>query len=225
LALGSEPPRGRTRAVRAALIFDLDGTLIDSLPGIAASLNHALASEGHPTHPTSAVRGFIGDGTLMTARRALAPDADEARALAVEAAFKRHYARHWPDGTRLFPGIAELVDSLAAGGHPLAVLSNKPHPFTTEIVAALFPPGRFAEVLGQTPEIPRKPAPDGTRRLLARLDREPARARFIGDSRVDRDTATAAGVPFIGVAWGYHDPEHLGPVLARKVAELPGLMR
>lgn len=207
-----------------ALIFDLDGTLIDSLPGIAASLNAALTRHGLPTHPLSAVRTFIGNGTLVLAQRALPADAAPALAREVEADFKDHYALHWPEGTTLYPGIAALIDHLAATGHQLAVLSNKPHPFTVEIVQRFFPRRPFSQVLGQTPEIARKPAPDAAHAILLRWGFRPAEATFIGDSTIDRETAANAGIPFLAVAWGYHDPRHLGPAIAYRAEEIPELL-
>ena len=207
-----------------ALIFDLDGTLIDSLPGIAGSLNAALSRHGLPNHPLSAVRTFIGNGTLVLAQRAVPVEAPPALARAVEEDFKDHYALHWPEGTTLYPGIASLVDHLAATGHRLAVLSNKPHPFTVEIVQRFFPRRPFTQVLGQSPEMPRKPAPDAAHAILRRWDFQPAQATFIGDSTIDRETASNAGIPFLGVAWGYHDPHHLGPVVAYRAEEIPELL-
>jgi phosphoglycolate phosphatase len=210
--------------VLPALIFDLDGTLIDSLPGIAASLNHALADRGLPVHPLPAVRSFIGNGSLELARRSLPPGSPDSLAPQVEAGFRQHYAAHWPSGTFLYPGIAAMVRDLAAAGHPLAVLSNKPHPFTVEIVRHFFPDEPFDEVLGHAPEHPRKPAPDSALQLLARWGVRPRDARFVGDSTVDRETAGRAGIPFIGVAWGYHPPDALGPTVLDTPEDLDGII-
>lgn len=217
----ARPPR---LAATVHLIFDLDGTLIDSLPGIARSLNHALAAHELPGHPEVAVRGFIGDGSRMLARRALPDGSPETLVEAVESGFKAHYAEHWADGTARYPGIAELIASLHAAGHRLAVLSNKPHPFTVAIVQRMFPAHPFDPVLGQCDGLPHKPEPDSTRRILETWGVAAAEARFIGDSTVDRETARRAGVPFVAVGWGYHDPERLGPRVAGHPAELPGLM-
>lgn len=209
------------------LIFDLDGTLVDSLPGIAASLNRALASSGHPPHPHDAVRRFIGNGSYELVRRAMPENSSQTATLGVEAAFKHDYAATWPDGTRPYEGIPELLATLAAAGLRLAVLSNKPHPFTVEIVARLFPDIPFDPVFGQRPDTPRKPDPEATLQIARHWGIPVGNCRFIGDSTVDLETARAAGIPAIAVAWGYHDRcdlESAHPsALAEKVEELAAI--
>ncbi|MEM1083350.1 MAG: HAD-IA family hydrolase [Verrucomicrobiota bacterium] len=202
------------------LIFDLDGTLIDSLPGIAASLNRALEERELPTHPLAAVRRFVGDGAFVTARRAIPHGEPDSLAREVERAFQHHYTDYWPEGTTLYPGIGDLIAELRGGAHHLAVVSNKPHGFSVEICERLFPPGTFGVIEGQRNSVPKKPAPDMALRVLKAWDLSPDQARFIGDSTVDLRTAAAAGIPFIGVAWGYHDPENLGLNVARDAASL-----
>lgn len=192
-------------AMRPGLIFDLDGTLVDSLPGIAASLNRALSRLGLPNHEHPAVRGFIGNGSLELARKAVPAGSPDELARQVEAAFKEDYALTWPDGTAPYAGIPDCLAALAAAGFPLAVLSNKPHDFTVEIVARLFPATAFDPVFGQRPEVPRKPDPEAALRIARHWGLAPDHCRFIGDSTVDLATATAAGIPAVAVAWGYHD--------------------
>jgi phosphoglycolate phosphatase len=191
------------------LIFDLDGTLVDSLPGIAASLNRALRRLGMPEHGDAAVRGFIGNGSYELARRALPADAGADRVSALESAFKQDYAGTWHQGTTPYAGIPELLQGLREAHHALAILSNKPHDFTVEIVARMFPSTSFQPVLGQRPELPRKPDPAGARVIARGWQLPPADCRFIGDSTVDLETARAAGMPFVAVGWGYHDPATL----------------
>lgn len=198
------------------LIFDLDGTLVDSLPGIADALNQALHDFGFPPYPEKTVRGFIGNGTLELVRRALAQrDSSthdpEPLAHEINAAFQHHYASSWKSGTTLYPHIADTIKTLAAEAAQLAVLSNKPHTFTTEIVHHLFPPQTFAQILGQQPGLPQKPAPDPALHITHSWEIDPKQALLIGDSSIDLETAKAAKIPFLGVAWGYHDPCHLDP--------------
>jgi phosphoglycolate phosphatase len=207
-------------------VFDLDGTLVDSLPGIATSLNAALAAAAQPQHDAAAVRRFIGDGAEMLVRRALA-GADENAHAEVLQAFREHYAAHWQEGTIPYTGIRELLDALRARGDLLAVLSNKPHGFTTDIVDRLFPRA-FVSVVGQKQGIPHKPDPAGLREIIAAPAWQANKTVIIGDSVMDLQTAQRAGISSIAVTWGYHDVpalEHERPdFLVQTVEELHRLL-
>jgi len=188
-----------------ALIFDLDGTLVDSLPGITHSLNLALTGLNLPTHSQEAVRGFIGNGSRVLVTRA-APKGSEIEVIdALENAFKIDYDVSWPTGTIPYPGIDELLENLQALKIPLAVLSNKPHPFTDSIVARLFPDIEFAAVIGQRDGIPHKPNPTGALEIAAIVCQEPENCLLIGDSTIDLETGRNAGMRTVAVSWGYHD--------------------
>lgn len=187
-----------------ALIFDLDGTLVDSLRGIAEGLNRALHAEGLPTHPECAVRRFIGNGAWMLARRA-APALDEAAINSLEQGFQREYANTWRDGTHSYPGIEDLLHKLTKQGVPMAVFSNKPHSFTVDIVEALFPRIPFTAVLGHQVGTPRKPDPTGALEIAPSLGCPPAEITFLGDSTIDFETARNAGMRPLLVSWGFHD--------------------
>jgi phosphoglycolate phosphatase len=195
--------------VQQGLIFDLDGTLVDSLRGIADSLNHALRENGLAEHPDSAVRGFIGDGARMLVTRAGSPGASTDLIDRLEAAFKAHYDRSWALGTRPFHGIPELLTALQEAEYPLAVLSNKPDPFTQRIVSSVFPEIHFTAVLGNRPGQPHKPDPAGALGIAQMLKLEPSHCTLIGDSTMDLDTAARAGMEAVAVTWGYHDREKL----------------
>lgn len=203
------------------LIFDLDGTLVDSLPGIAASLNHSLGAAGFPVHPEICVRDFIGNGSFELARRALPEGETELTIRRIEEGFKTHYALAWPDGTRPYDGMPELLESLREAGHQIAVLSNKPHAFTVEIVERLFPGAHFDEIFGQRADTPRKPDPTAALYIADRWNIPAQECIFIGDSTVDLETATRAGMRFIGVQWGYHDPSALEAAGAVELVETP----
>jgi phosphoglycolate phosphatase len=213
-------------AVQKLLIFDLDGTLVESLPGIAASLNRALAMNGLPMHGEAAVRSFIGDGARMLVTRALAPCESAPYLESVLHEFAEDYAVSWQQGTQPYPGIIGLLQNLNALGIPLAVLSNKPHTFTEQIVARLFRSIDFAMVLGNHDDLPHKPDPAGAFEIATRLGIAPEQGTIIGDSTMDLDTARNAGMKSIAVTWGYHDRERLlgADRIAQSVGELAGIL-
>ena len=203
------------------LIFDLDGTLVDSLPGIANSLNRALESMRLPQHSRQAVRGFIGDGARVLISRAAPHEADEGLLGQIEQAFKADYDRTWPTGSAVYPGVAGLLEELQRRGIPLAVLSNKTHAFTTAMVGALFPNISFAAVLGQRPGIPHKPDPAGAFEIAAMLGVPPPACMIIGDSTMVLETARNSGMRAVAVTWGYHDRHALLATAPDAVIEAP----
>jgi phosphoglycolate phosphatase len=188
--------------VTHSFVFDLDGTLVDSLPGIAMSLNRALQHVGLETHSLPAVRSFIGDGAEMLVKRAVVKE--PRRWEEVLGLFREFYADDWKMGTMPYEGIREMLQELKQLGYSLSVLSNKPHPFTVQIVETLFPE-TFARVMGQRAGIPHKPDPAGLIELMRDGDWQEDHVVMIGDSLMDLETARAAGVKEIAVSWGYHD--------------------
>jgi len=203
-----------------AVIFDLDGTLADTLRDIAVSANEALRRMGVPEHPLDAYRYFVGDGVAMLAERALPADA-RARVPEFASAFDLAYREHYLDTTRLYDGMAALVEALRARGLRLAVLSNKPDKFVRATVAALTGEGIFSAVLGVRDDVPRKPDPRGALRVAAELGVSPARVLYLGDTSTDMVTARAAGMEPVGVAWGFRPREELVAAGARRIVERP----
>jgi phosphoglycolate phosphatase len=195
--------------VKPLLIIDLDGTLVDSLTGIAASLNHSLAEHNQVTHPPSAVRNFVGDGVVMLVKRALGETHETTLTASVIDSFKEHYDANWQSGTHPYEGITEALESLSEAGYPLAVLSNKPHAFTIAMTARVFPTIKFAAVLGQRDGIPHKPEPQGALEIANMIGHAPQDCIIIGDSTTDLETARRAGMRAIAVTWGYHDRKRL----------------
>jgi phosphoglycolate phosphatase len=187
------------------LIFDLDGTLVDSLPGIAASLNRTLTAHGLPGHSDATIRSFVGDGLCMLIQRAANRGAEPSHIDSLVSFFKKDYEVSWASGTHPYPGIHHMLDELQKDGHPLAVLSNKTHDFTTIIVDALFPNIHFIKVLGQRDGVRHKPHPAGAFLIAETAGADPANCHLIGDSTIDLETAVNAGMNAICVTWGYHD--------------------
>ncbi len=184
-------------------IFDLDGTLIDSLDDLATSVNHALASVGLPPRRREEIRSFVGEGARRLVERAVGARQDLLEPAL--AAWRVHYEAHCLDRTRAYPGIPE---ALAGARLPLAVLTNKPGPMARRILAGLGLDARLVGVIGGD-EAPRKPDPTGARALLARAGATPEESVLVGDSRVDAATARAAGLRFVGVTWGLGTREEL----------------
>jgi phosphoglycolate phosphatase len=199
------------------VIFDLDGTLIDSLADIAAAMDHALASVGMPAHSLARYREMIGDGVRKLVERAL-PLGRADLVDAVMAAYRPYYLDHLADATRPFPGVVAM---LAAVRLPMGVLSNKPDEATRRVVDALFPGAPFAVVAGERPSVPRKPHPAGARMIAAALGVAPETCLFVGDTAIDMRTALAAGMTPLGVAWGFRPAEELVAAGARAVAVVP----
>lgn len=201
-------------------IFDLDGTLVDSLRDLADSTNLVLSINNFPTHPVEAYRHFVGDGAYQLVRRALPEDSrEESVVLTCKGQFDVIYNERCFAHTRPYDGAKELLKHCREAGILTAVLSNKPHPFTKQIVERLFSPGDFDMVLGQQDGMPKKPDPAGVERILQALKTAPEDAVLIGDSDVDVITAKNAGICSVGVCWGFRGREELSRAGADFLAE------
>jgi phosphoglycolate phosphatase len=191
-----------------AVLFDLDGTLADSLADLANATNFALTQLGCPTHPPESYRYFVGDGARELCARALPPDkqnlTDETLRL-----MREHYDAHCFNLTKLYPGIPELISALTERGLRLAVLSNKPDVFTKRMIVHYFKPSPFAIVRGQLPNIPLKPDPTAALQIAQELGIPPAQWLYLGDTDTDMRTAIGAGMHAVGVLWGFRDREEL----------------
>jgi phosphoglycolate phosphatase len=201
-------PSGTRSRPPGGVIFDLDGTLADSLADIASAMNRTLQAHGFPRHPVSAYRIFVGEGVGKLVERALPPGTEAVRE-AVIAAYQADYAEHLLDETRLFPGIAKVLDGLQSARVPVAVLSNKPDVPTRRLVDALCRQWEFRAVLGERPGMPRKPDPTSALVLADALAAPPESVAFVGDTRVDMLTAWAASMRPVGVLWGLRPQEVL----------------
>jgi phosphoglycolate phosphatase len=196
-------------------IFDLDGTLVDSVEDLAASVNHALDLVGLPGRSLEEIRGFVGEGARVLLERSVAPRADLLEPAL--AAWWKHYEAHCLDRTRPYPGIAAV---LASAGRTLAVHTNKPGALARKILEGLGLAARFAVVLGGD-EAARKPDPAGVRLIQARLGASTEETLFVGDSLVDLATARAAGVRLVSVTWGLVPGAELARAGATELAGTP----
>lgn len=186
------------------MIFDLDGTLLDTLQDLAGAANRVCAARGWPQHPLSAYRRFVGNGIPKLVERFSPPQhRDPAALAATRTAFSQEYAAHMREKTAPYPGISRLLDRLRAVGVRTAVFSNKDDAFTRQIVAEFFGPDAFAAVRGAVPDVPVKPDPQGVLALLNGLRADPQTTLFVGDSDVDVLTAHNAGLLCCGVLWGF----------------------
>lgn len=190
-----------------AVIFDLDGTLVDSLADIAGAMNTALRACGYPPRQLDEYRQLVGEGARRLAERAAPKDASVS---AVLAAYERAYASAFAVHTRPYPGVLVMLEGLAARGVPLAILSNKPHAATCAVTARCLPGVRFVAVHGQRDGVPRKPDPQAALAIAGELGVPTVEVAFVGDTAVDFATARAAGMRAIGVSWGFRPDESQG---------------
>lgn len=191
------------QTIYQTIIFDLDGTLIDSLVDIAVAANRALEEFGFPTHPADAYRFFVGDGLAVLAQRIVPDNATTEQAGEVAEQFKQFYEQSWDQTTRPYPGIIDMLELLAGHRINLAVLSNKPDDFTHIYVERFFPNVPFKPVFGNRPSIPKKPSPDAALAIVKILACNPSQCLFVGDTSVDIRTGSAAGMATMGVTWGF----------------------
>jgi phosphoglycolate phosphatase len=204
------------------VIFDLDGTLVDTLEDIGDAMDRVLAREGAPGHTYEEYRYLIGHGIRNLVAEALPAElrSDERVARCYERMID-DYGRNSLVKTRPYEGVPELVRALRAGGVPLAIHSNKSEALTRDIVAALLDPDDFVAVHGARPDAPLKPDPAVALAIAARFGLPPARVVYLGDSLVDMRTAAAAGMIAVGAAWGFRTREELVESGAAAVIDAP----
>jgi phosphoglycolate phosphatase len=205
-----------------AAIFDLDGTLLDTLGDLALAYNAALGRLGFPTHPTDAYRNFVGSGIEASVRRSLPEGrADEETVSEVVKVVREEYAERWPLGTRPFGGIPDVLDDLVRRCVPMSILSNKPDDTARLMVGQLLPEWPFVVVSGARPGCPEKPDPVAALEIAGKMGARPDECAFIGDSGVDMQTARNSGMFGIGVLWGFRDERELRDSGAAAVAAKP----
>ncbi len=193
-----------------AVIFDLDGTLLDTIDDLADSMNAVLAELGCPAHSVEQYKFLVGDGMDVLVWRSLPPDRrDDETCRRTYAMMKAQYARWQARKTRPYAGIAELLTALRARGLAIAVLSNKPDDATVEVMASYFPQVRFDVVRGAREDVPKKPDPAAALEIAAQLSVQPAEVLYVGDTNTDMKTARAAGMKAVGALWGFRPRQEL----------------
>ncbi len=204
------------------VLFDLDGTLLDTIKDIADSVNVALAQLGFPQHEVEAYKYFVGDGRKALAIRALPEDCRNTVDVdRLSASIEEEYSKRWAINTLAYPGIPDMLQSLADLGIKIAILSNKPQASTEEIVSRLLSQWRFELVLGARSSIPMKPDPTSALQIARRLNIPPAEFLYLGDTDVDMKTASAAGMYPVGALWGFRTTDELLAGGARQLIQHP----
>lgn len=193
-----------------AVIFDLDGTLLDTIDDLGDSMNSVLERHGYPVHDLGAYKYFVGNGMRNLVLRALPEDnRDSASVDRGLMEMRDEYAKRWADKTRPYPGIPALLDALTMKGIKLAVLSNKLDRFSNDIVKKLLPDWSFYPVYGEREGVPIKPDPAGALEIAQILGLSPEEFLYLGDTGIDMKTAISAGMYAIGVLWGFRNAEEL----------------
>lgn len=204
------------------VIFDLDGTLINTIDDLAASTNYALRQHGYPEHKRSEYRFFVGNGITRLIERSLPAEArQEAVIRQLREEFVAYYQKHKTDFSTPYPGIPELLDKLYHQGIQLAVASNKYQQGTTELIHYFFGQELFSVVSGQQEHIPTKPDPAIVNNILAQTGIPKSRTLYVGDSGVDMQTAANSGLTSVGVTWGFRPRQELEENGACYVADQP----
>ncbi|MHC1747932.1 MAG: HAD family hydrolase [Cellulosilyticaceae bacterium] len=203
------------------VIFDLDGTLLDTIQDLAEATNYALTAHGYNTYDTNQYKTFVGNGVYKLIERALPKEAcDEKSILKVKETFDLYYGEHSMDHTAPYIGIVALLQKLKEKGIRMGVVSNKPDLYVKALVEEVF--GTWIEAaIGQREGIPHKPSPEGTYEMLEILGLAKEECIFVGDSNVDIKTSKNAGLFSVGVLWGFRTKEELEKEGANKVIESP----
>ena len=209
-----------------AIIFDLDGTLLDTLQDLALSVNTVLAEKGLGGHPVDAYRYFVGDGIDLLVKRAFPAEYTEKEDLErLIDAVKKEYSRRWADHTVPYPGVPDLLDFLEEREIPKAIFSNKPHEYAVLTVETLLPGWHFVDIKGIGAKTPRKPDPLGALLIAEKMRLQPQEIIYLGDTDTDMLTALKGGFYPVGALWGFRPAEELLAGGARFLAETPAAVR
>lgn len=200
-------------------VFDLDGTLLDTLDDLRDSVNHALLAGGMPPRSREEVRSFVGNGIAKLIERSLPQGVSPETAAETLSLFKAHYAENCCNGTRPYDGVPELLRELKAQGFTLAVVSNKADSLSKKLMERFYP-GIFTEVRGELPEVRKKPAPDPLLLCCQDIGAPVGETVYVGDMEIDLQTALSAGTRCVLVSWGFRSAKEL-EILNAPVAHTP----
>ena len=206
-----------------AAIFDLDGTLIDSLADLGDSANEMLASYGFPTHTIEEYRYFVGNGSRKLIERCLPQDKAKDSSLVDEALarYKACYDKNLTHKTKCYAGIAEMLQTLQEKNIPLGICTNKHQSAADEVCQKLLAKHNFVEIIGDRPGLPRKPDPQKVLAIADKMGVKPAEVAYFGDTSVDMETARNAGFLPVGVTWGFRPREELVETGAKVLLDNP----
>jgi phosphoglycolate phosphatase len=212
-----------------AALFDLDGTLLDTIDDLADSMNTVLKKFGFPPHAVEKYKYFVGDGMDILVKRALPETCRDLELIArCITEMKEEYSIHWADKTRPYSGIPELLDAFSGKGIKLSILSNKPHDSTKAVVSLMLPKWRFEAVSGVKEGGPRKPDPAAALNTAVNLGIPPHDFIYIGDTDTDMKTAVSAGMFPVGALWGFRTADELiragARILVKNPADLAGFV-
>jgi len=193
------------------VIFDMDGTLLNTLDDLADSCNHILRQYGYPAHPVAAYKYFVGDGIRTLIARTVPNEALQKPELlhSIETDFLAYYTLHKIDKTAPYEGIIPVLNQLQSKNVQIAVASNKIHREIAPLLDYYFPSIKFAAAMGQKPEVPTKPNPDVVYEILAQTQIKKEETLYVGDTAVDMKTGKSAGIYTIGVLWGFRAEKEL----------------
>jgi len=205
-----------------AVLFDLDGTLLNTVEDLGDSMNRVLSRAGFPIHDIETYKYFVGWGIEKLVYLALPENQrDDATIAKYVANMRAEYSKHWADKTRPYDGIPELLDALTARGIKMAVLSNKPDDSTRKSTAKLLPNWRFEIVIGAREGVPKKPNPKAAFEIVKIIKIPPENFLYLGDTDIDMETATKAGMYPVGALWGFREADELKKGGAKRLISHP----
>ena len=202
------------------VIFDLDGTILDTLDDLADTMNYVLVQFGYPERTQEEIRRFVGNGIEKLIERAVPEKLEYERKMQMLDCFKAYYGIHCADKTKAYDGIKNVIEQLRSMGYKTAVVSNKADFAVQELCVQYFP-GMFDAVVGERTGVKKKPAPDSVFEVMRSLEMDKNKTIYIGDSEVDLETAVNAGIPCIAVDWGFRDRNFLLERGAKRIVSKP----